>query len=109
MWDKKCHAKPHNLTTESLTLIRKYFKRDFEIFRQAKKDFGQLLKQGMVSPQVPDLCPKGEQCRQGDRVCPFKGCKVPWADMGVGDDYPCITVGCDPRGKKQARWRPPAD
>ena len=34
----------------------------------------------------------------------YKGCRVPWLDMGVGDDYPCITVGCNPLNVNERRW-----
>ena len=105
MWSKKCHAKPSNLTSESLTIIRQFYKRDFDVFRKAKKQFGQLIREGMVSPQIPDLCPKGQECRRNEATCAYKGCRVPWLDMDVGDDYKCITVGCDPRSQK--RWVKP--
>ena len=107
MWSKKCHAKPSNLTSESLTIIRNFYKKDFEVFRAAKKQFGKLIREGLVSPQTPDLCPKHFLCKKDAKTCPYKGCTVPWLDMDVGDDYPCITVGCDPRSKHHARWVKP--
>lgn len=102
MWKKKCSAKAVNLTADSVATIRMVYKTDFDLYRHAKARFGALLKEGMLSPQIPDLCPKNEQCTKADKVCPHSGCKVPWLDEDVGKEYPCITVGCDPRNHK--RW-----
>ena len=45
------NAKPDWLTTESLTSIRTYFKEDFNVFRRAKKQFGELIREGYdISP-----------------------------------------------------------
>jgi len=105
MWALRCHAKPHNLTTESLELINEYFKDDFDVYKQAQKEWGPLIAQGLVSPQIPDMCPSGEECTAADTNCPHSGCKVPWLDEKVAQDWPCIKVGCDPR--KHTRWTPP--
>merc|ERR1719424_1188983 len=90
---KKCRAKMANLTSVSLATIHKYFAKDFKLFRAARKQFIKLIRKGMVSPQIPDLCPKSEECKHGnnidDATCSYKGCRVPWLDMDVGDDYPC--------------------
>ena len=63
---KKCRAKPVNLTSVSLASIHKYFAKDFKLFRQARKKFIKLIRGGMVSPQIPDLCPKSEECKSGN-------------------------------------------
>lgn len=105
MWDLRCHAKPHNLTTESVELIREHYAEDFEIYHEAQRDWGPLIEEGLVSPQLPDLCPRSKLCRRGEKSCEHSGCHVPWAEEAVGNDYPCITVGCDPRSEN-IRWKP---
>jgi len=102
MWDLRCHAKPHNLTTESIEMIRDHYAEDFEIYHEAQRDWGPLIEEGLVSPQLPDLCPRSKLCGKSDKTCKHSGCHVPWVEEEVGKDYPCITVGCDPRS--ESRW-----
>jgi len=106
MHSLKCHAKVHNLTTASLDLIHNFWREDFDVYKQAQKDWGKLIEEGMVNPQLPDLCPQNAECTSKDTAasCPYSGCKVPWLDEELGKDWPCIKVGCDPRNHK--RWSP---
>lgn len=76
MWAKRCFMKVENLTSESLEIIQDFYKEDIRLFRKARVQYGVLIKQGMVSPQIPDLCPKNKQCGRNDKNCPFDGCKV---------------------------------
>lgn len=46
MWDLRCHAKPHNLTTESIEMIRDHYAEDFEIYHEAQRDWGPLIEEG---------------------------------------------------------------
>ena len=104
---KKCNAKPVNVSDASLALMKKYYATDFDIFRDARKNFGQLIKEGMVSPQTPDMCPKGKECNKHNTkaACPYDGCMVPWLDMSVGKDYPCIKTSCNPQDKSVGQRR----
>jgi hypothetical protein len=107
---KRCNAKAYNLTARSLDRIRMVYEADFDIFRNARRHFGRLIKEGMVSPQIPDMCGKDRECTEGASDCPHSGCKDPWLDEPVGADWRCIRTGCDPRNPKHLRrkvgWNP---
>lgn len=67
---KKCGAKPVNVSAASMLLMKKYYAADFDIFREARKNFGNLIKEGMVSPQIPDMCPKTKECHKHNKKMP---------------------------------------
>ena len=88
--------------------MRKYYAADFELFVTAKNNVRILFKEGMVSPQIPDMCPKAQECdKKPGAPCPYEGCKVPWLDMEIARDYPCIKVGCNPTSERRVGYKPP--
>ena len=58
----------------------------------------------MVSPQLPDVCPKTAECKRSSPGCPYAGCTVPYLDMEIAKDSNCIRVGCNPNDKGSRRW-----
>eukprot|EP00039_Didymoeca_costata_P002006 m.56928 g.56928 ORF g.56928 m.56928 type:complete len:532 (-) comp11068_c0_seq2:1483-3078(-) len=102
MWKKRCSMKMANLSAESIDRIREFYAKDFLAFLNARKNYGKIIKEGLVSPQIPDMCPKSQLCKQGDK-CLYSGCKVPWLDEPIAANYPCIHVGCNPNDKNHLR------
>lgn len=100
---KRCDAKVHNLTDKALDRIKTVYKADIQIYQNARKDFGRLLKEGLVSPQIPDMCGKNRECTEGHSDCPHSGCLDPWLDEPVANEWRCIRTGCDPRNKQHLR------